>query len=89
MFSLKTRLHERWLDMKMAGRGHWQLSSVGRGKTTFSSNPRQYGHVQGSQARGESKAWLQKKEKMRMGIKMKRRKKEEVKKEREGEFSVN
>ena len=54
MFSLKTRPHERWLDKRMAGRGRWQLSSVGRGKTTIRSKPRQDG--QGSQGREGSKA---------------------------------
>ena len=71
LFSLKTRPHERWLDKRMAGR--WQLSSVGRGKTTIRWKPRQDG--QGSQAREGSKAWLQNKEKMKMGMKTKRRKK--------------
>ena len=54
LFSLKPRPHERWLDKRMAGRGRWQLSSVGRGKTTIRSKPRQDG--QGSQAREGSKA---------------------------------
>ena len=65
MFSLKTRPHERWLDKRMAGR--WQLSSVGRGKTTIRWKPRQDG--QGSQAREGSKAGLQKKEKNENGNK--------------------